>query len=66
MKLKQLIESLKHIETEFGNIEVDLQVAPGDARDIITAYPDFFIVPEPYDNTMLVKYPCLALLDNGQ
>jgi hypothetical protein len=56
VKLKTLLETLKYIEEDYGeNIEVDLQIAPGDASNEIVGHPAFFVVPEKYDDGTMVN-----------
>jgi len=51
MKLSELIKELEYVKTNHGDIDCELQVAPGDvAYETITGHPAFFIVPEQYDD----------------
>lgn len=48
MKLSVLIKCLAQIQVQHGDIECELQDEPGRGEQV-TAYPDFFVVPEEYE-----------------
>ena len=55
MKIKDLINVLSEIRDEHGNVECDLQIGPSDRVDIITGFPQFFVVAEEYENGIVAN-----------
>ncbi len=49
MKLGVLIAALRSIEEDHGDIECELQDAPGTGEPV-TSYESFFLVPEEYED----------------
>jgi hypothetical protein len=49
MKITEIEKGLEKIKQQYGDIEVNLEIAPSDIHNgEITQYPHFFIVPEEY------------------
>ena len=49
MKISEAIKGLSEIQKEQGDIECELQDAPGGGQ-LVTSYELFYIVPEQYED----------------